>query len=63
MAAERGSSPTSGELGAYGLRLANVERARPFLSRARASWPRLEIKRKRGESGTPREWLTETEAC
>jgi hypothetical protein len=62
MADERATARPPGEFGAYGLRLANVQRARRFLSPARASWPRLEIKRRVGETRAPHEWLTDSEA-
>jgi hypothetical protein len=62
MADERATARPPGEFGAYGLRLANVARARRYLAPAKAAWPRLEIKRRVEEVETPREWLAETKA-
>jgi hypothetical protein len=49
-------------VGAYGLRLENVERARPLLVPAAADWPRLRIRRKLGTSEAAFEWMTERAA-
>ena len=49
-------------VGAYGLRLENVERARPLLVPAAADWPRLRIRRKIGTSDADVEWMTERAA-
>jgi len=62
MAPQRGTVGASGELGVYGLRLSNIESGRRMLSPASASWPHLEVKRRRGPGGTEPEWLTETGA-
>jgi hypothetical protein len=52
----------NGAVGAYGLRLENVERARRLLLPAAAEWPRLRIRRKVGLSDAEVEWMTEREA-
>ena len=62
MGPERATARRPGEFGAYGLRLRNVQRAGRFLVPARASWPRLEIKRRVGDGDAGPEWLTESEA-
>jgi len=62
MAPEPATARRPGEFGAYGLRLANVERARRFLAPARPSWPRLEIRRRVGDGGGGPDWLTESKA-
>jgi hypothetical protein len=49
-------------IGAYGLRLENVERARPLLVSARASWPALEIRRRIGHSDLEVDRLNEKAA-
>ena len=51
MAPQRGTVGASGELGVYGLRLSNIESGRRMLSPASASWPHLEVKRRRGAGG------------
>ena len=62
MARERATARTPGAFGAYGLRLLNVERARRFLTPARASWPALEITRRVGDGDARQEWLTDSAA-
>jgi hypothetical protein len=47
------------EIGAYGLRLEQVERARSLLLAADASWPRLRIRRKVGTGTARLERITE----
>lgn len=52
----------SGPIGAYGLRLENVERARPLLAPAPESWPRLRVRRRLGEGEGKHDWMTEAAA-
>jgi hypothetical protein len=59
MAAESRKALARGEIGAYGLRLANVESARPLLVPAPAAWPRLRVDRKIGTSEAGYDSLTE----
>jgi hypothetical protein len=49
-------------VGAYGLRLENVERARPLLVPAEPSWPRLRIRRRIGLTQARHEHVTESDA-
>jgi hypothetical protein len=62
MGAESRTVEARGEVGAYGLRLENVERARPLLVLACPSWPRLRIQRKIGTSAAEHEWLSDQAA-
>jgi hypothetical protein len=62
MGAVSPETPLSGPIGAYGLRLDNVERARPLLVAASHSWPRLKIRRRLGEGGGKHDWMTEAAA-
>jgi hypothetical protein len=62
MTAESRNARARGEVGAYGLRLENVERARPLLVAALPSWPRLRIQRKLGTSDAEYDSLTERAA-
>jgi hypothetical protein len=59
MCAESRQAAAPGEIGAYGLRLENVERARALLVSAQPSWPRLTVRRRLGTGDAEREWLTE----
>lgn len=60
-AAPRTPSPR-GAVGAYGLRLENVERARSLLVAADPSWPRLVIRRRVSREQGAGEWMTEDAA-
>jgi hypothetical protein len=60
MAAE--SRNTGGDVGAYGLRLQNVERARLLLVEAPAEWPRLRIRRRIGRSTARHDTLSDRAA-
>src|SRR6266511_4591676 len=62
MVAESRKAPARGEVGAYGLRLENVERARPLLVQAPPSWPRLRVHRKIGTSDAEHDWLSDQAA-
>src|SRR6266480_4812986 len=62
MAAESRKVRARGEVGAYGLRLENVERARPLLVQAPAAWPRLRVARKIGTSQAEHDWLSDQAA-
>jgi hypothetical protein len=62
MCAESRHATAPGEVGAYGLRLKNVERARPLLVSAEQSWPRLTIRRRLGDGDAEQEWLSERAA-
>jgi hypothetical protein len=62
MCAEARHATALGEVGAYGLRLANVERARPLLVPASSSWPRLTIRRRLGTGDAEHDWLSERAA-
>jgi hypothetical protein len=62
MCAESRHATAPGEIGAYGLRLENVERARPLLVSAQSSWPRLTIRRRVGTGKAEGEWLNERAA-
>jgi hypothetical protein len=59
MCAESRHATARGDVGAYGLRLENVERARPLLVRANPSWPRLKIRLQIGTGEAASEWLSE----
>jgi hypothetical protein len=59
MCAKSRHATAPGEVGAYGLRLENVERARPLLVSAQPSWPRLRIRRRLGSGEAEGEWLSE----
>jgi hypothetical protein len=52
----------AGPTGAYGLRLENVERARPLLVPALESWPRLRVRRRVGTGEAKHDWLNEAAA-
>jgi hypothetical protein len=52
----------NGAIGAYGLRLENVERARRLLVPAAPDWPKLRIRRKLGLSDATVEWMTDRAA-
>jgi hypothetical protein len=58
MAAESRTTSPRGEVGAYGLRLGNVERARPLLVPANPSWPRLVVLRRVSAEAGEAEWMT-----
>jgi hypothetical protein len=62
MGAESRPAAALRPIGAYGLRLENVERARPLLSPAPPSWPRLRIRRKLGSSAARYEQVTDAAA-
>jgi hypothetical protein len=62
MGAEFSEAAPPGPIGAYGLRLENVERARPLLLSVPASWPRLRVRRSLGEATSRHDWMTEAEA-
>jgi hypothetical protein len=62
MGAESRPAAALRPIGAYGLRLENVERARPLLAPASPSWPRLRIRRKIGVGETKQEWVTQDAA-
>jgi hypothetical protein len=62
MCAESRQAAAPGEVGAYGLRLENVERARPLLVPAQPSWPRLTIRRRLGTGDAEHDWLSERAA-
>jgi hypothetical protein len=62
MAAESRQARARGEVGAYGLRLDNVERARPLLVQALPDWPLLSVRRKVGTSKAEHDSLTEQAA-
>jgi hypothetical protein len=49
-------------IGAYGLRLENVERARSLLVPAAPSWPSLRIRRRVGLSQVEHDWMSEAAA-
>ena len=59
MGAEYRHAKALDEVGAYGLRLENVEVARPLLVPAQPSWPRLTIRRRLGDGDAEHDWLTE----
>jgi hypothetical protein len=56
------SAAARGPVGAYGLRLENVERARPLLTAADPAWPRLRIRRRLGLTEATHETVTESAA-
>lgn len=62
MAAEPRQAAWRRAIGAYGLRLENVERARALLLPAEPLWPSLLIRRKRGLSESQHEWMNERAA-
>src|SRR5262245_13131957 len=62
MCAESRHAAAHGEVGAYGLRLENVERAGPLLVPAQRSWPRLTIRRRLGTGDAEHDWLSERAA-
>ena len=62
MGAESGPAAATGPIGAYGLRLENVERARPLLAAASPAWPRLRIRRRIGLSAAKHESVTQDAA-
>jgi hypothetical protein len=62
MAAESRQARARGQVGAYGLRLENVERARPLLVQAAPGWPRLRVQRKIGTSDAEYERLSDQAA-
>ena len=62
MAGDSGKAPRRDSVGAYGLTLENVERARPLLVPALPDWPRLRIERKLGRSEARYDSLSEREA-
>jgi hypothetical protein len=62
MCAEPRHARAPGDIGAYGLRLENVERARPLLVPAQPSWPRLTIRRRLGNGEAEHDWLSERAA-
>jgi len=62
MCAESRQALAPGAVGAYGLRLENVERAKPLLIPAQPSWPRLTIRRRLGTGDAEHEWLSERAA-
>jgi hypothetical protein len=62
MGAESRPAAALRPIGAYGLRLENVERARPLLAPAAPSWPLLRIRRRIGVGGATHEWVTQDAA-
>ncbi len=62
MGAESRQARPRGEVGAYGLRLENVERARPLLVQACPAWPRLGIYRKLATGEAEHESLSDQAA-
>lgn len=59
MGAASRQATASREIGAYGVRLENVERARALLVPASPEWPRLRIRRRLGRSEAEHEWMNE----
>lgn len=62
MVAESRRARARGEVGAYGLRLENVEQARPLLVDAPPAWPRLRVHSKIGTSEAELDSLSERAA-
>jgi hypothetical protein len=62
MAAATRMARARGEVGAYGLRLENVERARSLLVPAPSTWPRLSIHRTVGPGEAEHDWFDDTTA-
>lgn len=62
MSVDRRQAHVRREVGAYGLRLRNVEQARPLLVPADERWPRLTIRRRRGHADTETEWVSDRAA-
>jgi hypothetical protein len=62
MGAESGEASVLRPIGAYGLRLENVERARSLLAPASPSWPKLRVRRRVGLSDVRHDWMSNAAA-